>query len=148
MEHAASVWDPHQQYLINNIEKIHRRAARWVLSDYQQQSSVTNMLNQLHWPTLQLRRYVSRLSQIHKIVYHHNTAINMPSYYMPTSYPTRQLATSVHIDTSFRLFPPPVTSKASFLNLSNNGTTYPMTVSALTHLNILTELFFQCLIKT
>ena len=54
----------------------------------------------------------------------------------------------IHIDTSFRLFPPPVTSKASFLNLSNNGTTYPMTVSASTHLNILTELFSQCLIKT
>ena len=81
MEYAASVWDPHQQYLIDNIEKIQRRAARWVLSDYRQQSSVTNMLNQLHWPTLQLRHYVSRLSQIHKIVYHHNTAINMPSYY-------------------------------------------------------------------
>ena len=54
----------------------------------------------------------------------------------------------IHIDTSFRLFPPPVTSKASFLNLSNNGTTYSMTVSASTHLNILTELFSQCLIKT
>ena len=54
----------------------------------------------------------------------------------------------IHINTSFRLFPPPVTSKASFLNLSNNGTTYPMTVSASTHLNILTELFSQCLIKT
>ena len=91
MEYAASVWDPHQQYLIDNIEKIQRRVARWVLSDHRQQSSVTNMLNQLHWPTLQLRRYVSRLSQIHKIVYHHNTAINMPSYYIPTSYPTRQL---------------------------------------------------------
>ena len=83
MEYAASVWDPHQQYLIDNIEKIQRRAARWVLSDHRQQSSVTNMLNQLHWPTLQLRRYVSRLSQIHKIVYHHNTAINMPSYIIP-----------------------------------------------------------------
>ena len=97
MEYAASVWDPHQQYLIDNIEKIQRRAARWVLSDYRQQSSVTNMLNQLHWPTLQLRCYVSRLSQIHKIVYHHNTAINMPSYDMPTSYPTRQLHTYRYI---------------------------------------------------
>ena len=96
MEYAASVWDPHQQYLIDNIEKIQRRAARWVLSDYRQQSSVTNMLNQLYWPTLQLRCYVSRLSQIHKIVYHHNTstAINMPSYYMPT---TRQLHTYRYI---------------------------------------------------
>ena len=97
MEYAATVWDPHQQYLIDNIEKIQRRAARWVLFDYRQQSSVTNMLNQLHWPTLQLRRCVSRFSQIHKIVYHHNTAINMPSYYIPTSYPTRQLHTYRYI---------------------------------------------------
>ena len=52
MEYTASVWDPHQQYFIDNIKKIQRRAARWVLSDYRQQSSVTNMLNQLHWPTL------------------------------------------------------------------------------------------------
>ena len=91
MEYAACVWDPYQKYLTNNIEKIQRRAARWVLSDYRQQSSVTNMLHQLQWPSLQQRRYTSRLSQFHKIVHHHTTAINIPSYFLPTSYPTRLL---------------------------------------------------------
>ena len=138
MEYAASVWDSHQQHLIDNIEKIQRQAARWVLSDYRQQSSVTNMLNQLYWPTLQLHHYVSRsrLSQIHKIVYHHNTAINMPSYYMPTSYPTRQLHT-------YRYIIPFISITSYFFPKSNSGTTYPMTVSVSTHLNILTELFSQ-----
>ena len=49
MEYAACVWDPYQKYLTNNIEKIQRRAARWVLSDYRQQSSVADMLHQLQW---------------------------------------------------------------------------------------------------
>ena len=92
MEYAACVWDPYQKYLTDNIEKIQRWAARWVLSNYRQQSSATDMLHQLQWPSLQQRQYTSRLSQFHKIVHHHTTtAIYMPSYFLPTSYPTRQL---------------------------------------------------------
>ena len=53
MEYAARVWDPYQKYLTNNIEKIQRQAARWILSNYHQQSSVTDMLHQLQWPSLQ-----------------------------------------------------------------------------------------------
>ena len=33
LEYASIVWDPHQQYLINNIKMIQRRAARWVKQD-------------------------------------------------------------------------------------------------------------------
>ena len=33
MEYTACVWDPHPKYLTDSIEKIQRRAARWVLSD-------------------------------------------------------------------------------------------------------------------
>ena len=92
MEYAACVWDPYQKYLTNNTEKIQRWAARWVLSDYHQQSSVTDMLHQLQWASLQQHRYTSRLSQFHKIVCHHTTtALNIPSYFLLTSYPTRQL---------------------------------------------------------
>ena len=56
LEYAACVWDPHQEYLIYDIEKIQRRAARWVLSDYSYYCCVTDMLNRLKWPTLQERR--------------------------------------------------------------------------------------------
>ena len=81
-----------QKYLTDNIEKIQRRAARWVLSDYRQQSSVTDMLHQLQWPSLQQHQYTSRLSQFHKIVHHHTTtAVYIPSYFLPITYPTRQL---------------------------------------------------------
>ena len=32
LEHAACIWDPYQEYLIYDLEKIQRRAARRVLS--------------------------------------------------------------------------------------------------------------------
>ena len=47
LEHAACLWDPYQLYLKNEIEKVQRRAARWILSDYSRYSSVTNMLSLL-----------------------------------------------------------------------------------------------------
>ena len=91
LEYAACVWDPHQEYLIYDIEKIQRRAARWVLSDYSYYSSVTDILKCLKWPTLQERRHVNRLSQFHKIVHNLTPSIQLPSYILPTHFPTRQL---------------------------------------------------------
>ena len=56
LEYASVVWDPHQQYIINNIEMIQRRAAWWVKQDYRLTSSVSDMINDLQWTTLQKRR--------------------------------------------------------------------------------------------
>ena len=61
LEYASVVWDPHQQYIINNIEMIQRRAARWVKQDYRLTSSVSDMINDLQWTTLQKRSMYSRL---------------------------------------------------------------------------------------
>ena len=44
--------------------KVQRRAARWVLNDYGRFSSVSSVLNQLSWPTLQSRRKLSRFTYI------------------------------------------------------------------------------------
>ena len=41
---------------IMELEKVQRRVARWVLNDYGRFSSVSSMLKQLSWPTLQSRR--------------------------------------------------------------------------------------------
>ena len=69
LEYAACVWDPYQLYLKNEIEKVQRRAARWILSDYSRYSSVTNMLSLLQWTTLEERRYTTRLSVFYRILY-------------------------------------------------------------------------------
>ena len=59
MEYASCVWDAHEAVNIQTLEKVKRRAARWAFSDYGRHSSVTRMLTQLGWPTLQHRRFVT-----------------------------------------------------------------------------------------
>jgi len=55
MEYICVVWDPHYQIQTSLFEKVQRRAARWILSDYSYHSSVTNMLNELKWLPLSKR---------------------------------------------------------------------------------------------
>ena len=62
--YASDVWDPHHVGNIMEQEKIEQRAALWVLNDYGIFSSVTLMLDQLSWPTLQTHCKVSRLHTI------------------------------------------------------------------------------------
>ena len=54
LEYASSVWDPHHQTEIDKIEKVQRRAARYVKADFRQTSSVTKMLNDLNWRPLKV----------------------------------------------------------------------------------------------
>ena len=62
LEYATVVWDQHQQYLINSIEMVQRRAARWVKQEYSMTTSVTAILNNLEWNLLSKRRQFSRLT--------------------------------------------------------------------------------------
>ena len=89
LEYASDVWDPHQTGDIAELEKVQRRAARWVMNDYGRLSSVTSMLNQLSWPTLQTRRKLSRLQTLHKVFYQ-QISLTIPPYYLPTSRSMRQ----------------------------------------------------------
>ena len=56
LEYAANVWDPYTKFNINKLKKCQRRAARFVIGVYSRESSVTSMLKELKWPTLQQRR--------------------------------------------------------------------------------------------
>ena len=67
LEYTSDVWDPHYVGDIMELEKVQQRAALWVLNDYGRFSSVSSMLNQLSWPTLQSRRKLSRLHTLHKV---------------------------------------------------------------------------------
>ena len=67
MEYAAVIWDPYHHNNIQQLEKVQRRAARWVLNDFNRFSSVTAMLQHLSWPSLQLRRKISRLQALFKL---------------------------------------------------------------------------------
>ena len=69
LEYCSTVWDPHTQKSAQQLEMVQRRAARWVKNDYVQQSSVTQMLNELGWRTLAQRRADARLTLMYKIVH-------------------------------------------------------------------------------
>ena len=88
MEYAATVWDPYYQNDIQHLEKVQRRAARWVLNDFSRYSSVTDMLQQLSWPTLQVRRRICRLQTLFKII-NNECPLSIPSYYLEMERTTR-----------------------------------------------------------
>ena len=60
---------PHTDLDINKLESVQRRAARWVTRDYQYTSSVSSMLQDLNWRTLDQRRIDSRLVLLYKVTY-------------------------------------------------------------------------------
>ena len=67
MEYASTVWSPHTAKDIIKLEAVQRRSARWATRDYQRTSSVTQMIKDLNWRTLEQRRIASRLTLMYKI---------------------------------------------------------------------------------
>ena len=68
-EYASTAWDPHTEKNCKKLEQVQRGAARYVMGDYSYRSSVTPMLHQLGWSTLEERRLHSRLAMFYKIYF-------------------------------------------------------------------------------
>ena len=68
LEYGSIVWDPYLQRDVQRIEKVQRRAARFIVSDYKTQSQgfMTQTLKELGLPPLQQRRIYNRLAFFHK----------------------------------------------------------------------------------
>ena len=69
VEYASSVWSPHQETLKYTIERVQRRAARYVTRRYQHSDSVTAMVQQLKWDTLEQRRLKGRVTMGYRVVH-------------------------------------------------------------------------------
>ena len=69
MEYASVVWDPFTEENIRKLEMVQRRAARMVYANCRLTSSVTIMLQQLQWSTLQERRAQAKVIMVYRIVY-------------------------------------------------------------------------------
>jgi hypothetical protein len=76
LEYCCSVWNPHQKDLVRKLEMVQRRAARFTTNRYRNTSSVTDMLEQLNWESLQTRREKVQLTMLYKIV---NDLVDIPS---------------------------------------------------------------------
>ena len=67
LEYAAPVWDPYFKEKILQLEKVQRRAARRTTSSFDYRSSVTAIVNDLGWRTLEQRRADARLCLFSKL---------------------------------------------------------------------------------
>ena len=67
LEYACGVWDPYCKNQIEKIEKTQRRAARFVMNNYKKTESVSKMIEDLKWDSLEKRRKKARLQMFYKI---------------------------------------------------------------------------------
>ena len=49
LEHASSVWFPHQKYQVDKLEKVQRKEARFAKNCWIREGVMTNMLSDLKW---------------------------------------------------------------------------------------------------
>ena len=67
LEYGSSVWDPQSILLQDELEKVQKRAARFVTGNYVYETgSMTGILEQLKWESLKKRRKDSRLVMHYK----------------------------------------------------------------------------------
>ena len=84
VEYATVAWSPHTKKGIDGIESVQCRAARFVNNGYSRHSSVSSMLTDLNWPSLQSRRRMCDLCMFYKI---HRGQVNISVPYELTSVP-------------------------------------------------------------
>ena len=68
LEYSCSVWHPHKKSNKDKIEKVQRRAARFVSNNFRRKASVSEMLHNLGWQSLDSRRQDQRLVLFYKII--------------------------------------------------------------------------------
>ena len=67
LEYGSTVWDPHCNGLNDKLENVQKRAARFVTRNYSYETgSMTGILEELKWETLQKRRKDNRLILMYK----------------------------------------------------------------------------------
>ena len=86
MEYASAVWDPYYNSQIQQLEKVQRRAARWIYNDYSRFSSVSAMLNEFY--PFHLLRLIARYLDYKSCTRHSITSL--PSAYHHITYHQRE----------------------------------------------------------
>ena len=67
LEYGSSVWNPHCNGLNGELENVQKRAARFLTRNYSRETgSMTGILEELKWETLQKRRKGNRLILLYK----------------------------------------------------------------------------------
>ena len=67
LEYASSAWNPYTDRDVDQIEKVQRRAARFVCNNYRRTTSSQDLVNELGWDSLENRRLLHQVSMFYKI---------------------------------------------------------------------------------
>ena len=101
LEFASAAWDPYTDADSYQIDKVQRRAARFVSKDYRRTSSVTQMMSKLGCESLADRRQSARLSLLYKGL--HGLASIPVDHLRHPSRSTRHSGTTTFIPLSSRI---------------------------------------------
>ena len=67
IEYCSTVWNPYHKYQIDKVEMVQRRAARFTTNRYHNTSSVSDMLTEFKWDTLENRCTKQQLTMLYRI---------------------------------------------------------------------------------
>ena len=85
LEYSCTVWSPSTEDLKHRVEMVQKHAARFIKYDYHQTYSVTAMLKELKWDTLESRRTLFHLKFGHKM-FTSQVALNRYDYVERSTY--------------------------------------------------------------
>ena len=83
LEYSSAAWSPHVTGQINSLESVQRQAARFT-NNYERTASVTEMLRDLQWDSLAIRRIAHQCAMFYKIRQNF-VNIPFPSCVIPSS---------------------------------------------------------------
>jgi hypothetical protein len=89
VEYTSTVWDPYAQTDIHKVEAVQKRAARYVLINHRNRSSVSNIIQRLKWRPLEDRRKDTGLVMLYTID-RELVAINKENRLIPPDQKPRQ----------------------------------------------------------
>ena len=84
LEYASASWNPYYKKDISTLERVQRKAARFCLQNFNKTASVTIMLSDLNWDTLETRRKKNRLTLMYKLS-HNLVDVNTKEHLIPNS---------------------------------------------------------------
>ena len=89
LEYASVAWDPHHKTQKESIERVQKKAARFVANEHSREvGSMTKLLRDLQWSSLEACRAVARLTFFYQILKKH-VNIELPLYVTPQKYNSR-----------------------------------------------------------
>lgn len=82
LEYAAIVWDPYTKRNIDALEKIQRKAVRFIFSKYRPTDSPSNLMQMNNIQTLKLRRKIQRIKFLY-LLQNNQLSLNPQQYIQP-----------------------------------------------------------------